>query len=84
MNNYLSPIKKSPVKKKSPPCSSSSSSSSSSDLGHFRYKIGDLINGTYKIEEFLGDGTFGRVLECSKIGGGSEKYAVKVGKILLR
>ncbi len=57
--------------------SSSASSSSSPDLGHFKYKIGDVINEKYKIEEFLGDGTFGRVLECKNLENG-ELYAVKV------
>ena len=57
--------------------SSSASSSSSPDLGHFKYKIGDLINEKYRIEEFLGDGTFGRVLECKNLENG-ELYAVKV------
>lgn len=63
------------VSKKS--SSSSSPSSSKSDEGHFKYKVGEIINKKYKILEFLGDGTFGRVLECKNLENG-ENYAIKV------
>jgi hypothetical protein len=57
--------------------SSRSSSNSSSDFGHFKYQIGDVINKKYRIEEFLGDGTFGRVLEVKSLDN-NEFYAIKV------
>lgn len=69
-----------PKQQKSP--SSSSSSSSGKDEGHYEYKIGNLINGKYRIEKLLGDGTFGRVLECKNLND-RELYAIKVLKLLI-
>lgn len=57
--------------------SSSSSGSSSSSLNHYKFKLGEIINENYKIEKLLGDGTFGRVLECTNLQT-KENCAIKV------
>lgn len=48
---------------------SSASASSASDSGkdeivHFKWQAGQVLNDRYEVKQLLGDGTFGRVLEC--------------------
>ena len=56
---------------------SSSESVLRQDIGHYEWKTGDIIEGKYSITGFLGDGTFGRVLEVRDLGDGSFK-AMKI------
>jgi len=37
---------------------------SNQDAGHYEYKNGTILK-KYKIDGFLGDGTFGRCLSCT-------------------
>eukprot|EP00357_Protocruzia_adherens_P032055 CAMPEP_0115047052 /NCGR_PEP_ID=MMETSP0216-20121206/49095_1 /TAXON_ID=223996 /ORGANISM="Protocruzia adherens, Strain Boccale" /LENGTH=604 /DNA_ID=CAMNT_0002430211 /DNA_START=17 /DNA_END=1834 /DNA_ORIENTATION=- len=55
----------------------------SEDEGHFSYMIGDFITKKYKITKFLGDGTFGRVLECFDKDKG-ETVAIKIVRAVER
>jgi dual-specificity kinase len=79
------PKKSKTVSKHSSSSSSSSNSSKSKkgDEGHYNYKLGNFINDYQvyiifiEIKNFLGDGTFGRVLECERISDG-ELFAVKI------
>ena len=48
---------------------SSSESVSRQDNGHYEWKIGETINNKYIVTGFLGDGTFGRVLEAKDSNG---------------
>ena len=51
--------------------------SSSEKIIHYKYKIGKVIKDRYKITKWLGDGTFGRVLEVKDLKY-NEYYAMKV------
>lgn len=42
---------------------------------HYRLKIGEMLDKRYKVKKLLGDGTFGRVVECKYK---DKIYAVKV------
>lgn len=55
---------------------SSSVSVSKQDDGHYEWRIGEVICQRYTVTGFLGDGTFGRVLEV-KDTDGTEK-AIKI------
>ena len=44
---------------------SSSESVSREDNGHYEWRVGEIINENYTVIGFLGDGTFGRVLEAN-------------------
>lgn len=55
---------------------SSSESVSKQDDGHYEWRIGEVICQRYTVTGFLGDGTFGRVLEV-KDTDGTEK-AIKI------
>lgn len=77
--------KKKSISYKSKSQSRSKSPDRSKDAGHYKFKIGTLLHGKYivnifnnfKIESHLGDGTFGRVLECRNIED-NQLYAIKV------
>lgn len=43
---------------------SSSESVSRQDDGHYQWKTGEVVGEKYTVTGFLGDGTFGRVLEA--------------------
>ncbi len=51
----------------------------SRDAGHFEWSKGEMLGEKYKVMKFLGDGTFGRALECLNIDD-RRYYAVKVSR----
>eukprot|EP00931_Biecheleriopsis_adriatica_P012434 TRINITY_DN113574_c0_g1_i1.p1 TRINITY_DN113574_c0_g1~~TRINITY_DN113574_c0_g1_i1.p1 ORF type:complete len:418 (+),score=79.69 TRINITY_DN113574_c0_g1_i1:34-1254(+) len=57
--------------------SSSGSCSSESEIQHFEWERGMCLNSKYHLTDFLGDGTFGRVVLASDTGSGRE-VAIKI------
>lgn len=54
----------------------------SKDAGHFEWSRNELLGDRYKVIKFLGDGTFGRCLECLN-SEDRRYYAVKVREAYL-
>eukprot|EP00767_Chilomastix_cuspidata_P001552 gnl/Chilomastix_cuspidata/1670.p2 GENE.gnl/Chilomastix_cuspidata/1670~~gnl/Chilomastix_cuspidata/1670.p2 ORF type:complete len:416 (-),score=204.73 gnl/Chilomastix_cuspidata/1670:86-1333(-) len=44
---------------------------------HYNPMRGEILNGKYRVEDFLGKGTFGRVVSCKDVTNGN-KVAVKI------
>ncbi|GFO13894.1 dual specificity protein kinase clk2 [Plakobranchus ocellatus] len=48
--------------------------------GHLIYRAGDLLQARYEILSTLGEGTFGKVVECKDLHKGNERLALKIIK----
>ncbi|GFR87538.1 dual specificity protein kinase CLK2, partial [Elysia marginata] len=48
--------------------------------GHLIYRAGDLLQARYEIISTLGEGTFGKVVECKDLHKGNERLALKIIK----
>ncbi|CAG5124715.1 unnamed protein product, partial [Candidula unifasciata] len=48
--------------------------------GHLIYRAGDMLQARYEIVKTLGEGTFGKVVECKDIHKGSNRLALKIIK----
>lgn len=75
--HYSEDDKKRKKEKDSSESSSISSTASLDRIVHFSWKEGMILDGVYRIERKMGDGTFGRVLLCKHLTTGKE-YAIKV------
>ena len=54
---------------------------SQGEVEHIELRRGDLLNEKFKVLNLLGDGTFGRVVECEYRG---VTFAVKVNLLVSR
>ncbi|XP_071478198.1 dual specificity protein kinase CLK2-like [Diadema antillarum] len=50
------------------------------DEGHLIYRPGDCLQARYEITSTLGEGTFGKVVQCRDITAGGAKIALKIIK----
>ncbi|OXB52468.1 hypothetical protein ASZ78_015166 [Callipepla squamata] len=50
------------------------------DEGHLIYRVGDWLQERYEIISTLGEGTFGRVVQCMDHRRGSSRVALKIIK----
>ncbi|KAM9353115.1 dual specificity protein kinase CLK2b [Symphorus nematophorus] len=50
--------------------------------GHLIYKSGDILEDTYEIVDTLGEGTFGKVVQCLDHSRGGSRIALKIIKNL--
>ncbi|CAL1532909.1 unnamed protein product [Lymnaea stagnalis] len=48
--------------------------------GHLIYRAGDILQARYEIVNTLGEGTFGKVVECKDIHKGGDRLALKIIK----
>uniref|UniRef100_A0A8C5GDX7 dual-specificity kinase n=1 Tax=Gouania willdenowi TaxID=441366 RepID=A0A8C5GDX7_GOUWI len=53
-----------------------------SPSGHLIYKVGDVLGDRYEIVDTLGEGTFGKVVQCIDNGRGGAQIALKIIKNL--
>ncbi|XP_054638695.1 dual specificity protein kinase CLK2-like [Dunckerocampus dactyliophorus] len=50
------------------------------DSGHLLYRNGDILEERYEIQDTLGEGTFGKVVQCLDYGRGGRGIALKIIK----